>query len=44
MNNLVALKGADWLSGVRLQFTWSWEPDSGLDLPGGDGGPLVVVG
>ena len=26
------------------QFTREEEPDSGLDLPGGDGGPLVVVG
>ena len=26
------------------QFTGEKEPDSGLDLPGGDGGPLVVVG
>ena len=26
------------------QFTGEEEPDSGLDLPGGDGGPLVVVG
>ena len=25
-------------------FTGEKEPDSGLDLPGGDGGPLVVVG
>ena len=25
------------------QFTREEEPDSGLDLPGGDGGPLVVV-
>ena len=26
------------------QLTGEQEPDSGLDLPGGDGGPLVVVG
>ena len=26
------------------QFTGEEEPDGGLDLPGGDGGPLVVVG
>ena len=26
------------------QFTREEEPDSSLDLPGGDGGPLVVVG
>ena len=25
------------------QFSWEEEPDSGLDFPGGDGGPLVVV-
>ena len=30
--------------GVLGQFTREEEPDSGLDLPGGDGGPLVVVG
>ena len=30
--------------GVLGQFTGEEEPDSGLDLPGGDGGPLVVVG
>ena len=30
--------------GVFGQFTREKEPDSGLDLPGGDGGPLVVVG
>ena len=26
------------------QFSGQEEPDGGLDLPGGDGGPLVVVG
>ena len=26
------------------QLSGQQEPDSGLDLPGGDGGPLVVVG
>lgn len=26
------------------QLSGEEEPDSGLDLPGGDGGPLVVVG
>ena len=26
------------------QLSGKEEPDSGLDLPGGDGGPLVVVG
>ena len=26
------------------QFTGQQEPDSSLDLPAGDGGPLVVVG
>ena len=26
------------------QFSWKEKPDSGLDFPGGDGGPLVVVG
>ena len=26
------------------QFTGEEEPDSSLDFPGGDGGPLVVVG
>ena len=26
------------------QFTGEEEPDGGLDLPGSDGGPLVVVG
>ena len=30
--------------GVLGQFTGKEKPDSGLDLPGGDGGPLVVVG
>ena len=30
--------------GVFGQFTGEEEPDGGLDLPGGDGGPLVVVG
>ena len=30
--------------GVLGQLTGQEEPDSGLDLPGGDGGPLVVVG
>ena len=25
------------------QFSWEEETDSGLDFPGGDGGPLVVV-
>ena len=30
--------------GVLGQLTREEEPDSGLDLPGGDGGPLVVVG
>ena len=29
---------------VLGQFTGEEKPDSGLDLPGGDGGPLVVVG
>jgi len=29
---------------VLGQFSGQKEPDSGLDLPGGDGGPLVVVG
>ena len=26
------------------QFTGEEKPDGSLDLPGGDGGPLVVVG
>ena len=26
------------------QLPWQKEPHCGLDLPGGDGGPLVVVG
>ena len=26
------------------QFTWEEQPDGGLDFPGSDGGPLVVVG
>ena len=30
--------------GVLGQFTRQQEADSSLDLPGGDGGPLVVVG
>ena len=30
--------------GVFGQFTRKEKPDSSLDLPGGDGGPLVVVG
>ena len=30
--------------GVLGQLSGEEEPDSGLDLPGGDGGPLVVVG
>ena len=30
--------------GVLGQLTGEEEPDSSLDLPGGDGGPLVVVG
>ena len=30
--------------GVLSQFSGQEEPDSSLDLPGGDGGPLVVVG
>ena len=30
--------------GVFGQFTGEEEPDGGLDLPGSDGGPLVVVG
>ena len=29
---------------VLGQLTGKEEPDGGLDLPGGDGGPLVVVG
>ena len=29
---------------VLGQFTGEEEPDSSLDFPGGDGGPLVVVG
>jgi len=29
---------------VLGQFTGEEKPDGGLDLPGGDGGPLVVVG
>ena len=31
-------------NGVLGKLTGQEEPDSGLDLPGGDGGPLVVVG
>ena len=30
--------------GVLGELTGEEEPDSGLDFPGGDGGPLVVVG
>ena len=30
--------------GVLGQLTGEQEPHGGLDLPGGDGGPLVVVG
>ena len=30
--------------GVLGEFTGEEEPDGGLDFPGGDGGPLVVVG
>ena len=30
--------------GVFGQFSGQQKPDGGLDLPGGDGGPLVVVG
>ena len=30
--------------GVLGKLTWQKEPDSSLDFPGGDGGPLVVVG
>ena len=30
--------------GMFGQFTGEEKPDGGLDLPGGDGGPLVVVG
>ena len=30
--------------GVFGQFSGEEEPDGGLDFPGGDGGPLVVVG
>ena len=30
--------------GVLGQLSGQEEPDGGLDLPGGDGGPLVVVG
>ena len=30
--------------GVLGQLTGQEKPDRGLDLPGGDGGPLVVVG
>ena len=30
--------------GVLGQLTGEEEPDSSLDLPGGDGGPVVVVG
>ena len=26
------------------KLAWEEKPDGGLDLPGGDGGPLVVVG
>jgi hypothetical protein len=29
---------------VLGEFSWEEESDGGLDLPGGDGGPLVVVG
>ena len=29
--------------GVLGQLSGQEEPDSGLDLPGGDGGPIVVV-
>ena len=31
-------------NGVLGQFSGQHEPDISLDLPGGDGGPLVVVG
>ena len=30
--------------GVLGQFTRQKKPDGGLDLPRGDGGPLVVMG
>ena len=30
--------------GMLGQLSGQEEPDDGLDLPGGDGGPLVVVG
>ena len=30
--------------GVFGQFSGEEEPDGGLDFPGSDGGPLVVVG
>ena len=30
--------------GMLGQLSWQEEPDSSLNLPGGDGGPLVVVG
>ena len=30
--------------GVLGQFTGQQKPDGSLDLPGGDGGPLVVMG
>ena len=30
--------------GVLSEFTGQQQPDDGLDLPGGDGGPLAVVG
>ena len=30
--------------GVFGQFSGEEEPDGGLDFPGGDGGPLVVMG
>ena len=29
---------------VLGKLSWKEKPDSSLDLPGGDGGPLVVVG
>ena len=50
---MVLKKTFDFVTGVSLgtfrdgvfgQFTREKEPDGGLDLPGGDGGPLVVVG
>ena len=29
---------------VLGKLSWKEKPDSSLDLPGGDGGPLVVMG